>query len=147
MPAPCLFATQATDSTIQNDTLSPAYEFQYTTEGRHDPFIPFLKVKSIHDDELVDDDGENLTGLRRFEPRQLTLVAILTSNGEQIAMAQDGAGIGYTLREGMKIGRRGVIERISDGAVQIRESAKTRAGKEIVQAITMRFNKDKDGEK
>ncbi len=115
------------------------------TEGRHDPFLPFLTVKTVKDDELVDDEGEDMTGLRRFEPRQLTLAAILSSNGEHVAMAQDATGIGYTLRAGMRIGRRGLIENITDREVQIRETARTRAGKEVVQSIIMRFNKD--GEK
>ncbi|OQX13795.1 MAG: hypothetical protein BWK76_15680 [Desulfobulbaceae bacterium A2] len=117
-------------------------DFDYKPEGRHDPFLPFLTIKSTTDDELVDEDGGDLAGLRRLEPRQLTLVALLNANGEHIAMAQDDTGIGYTLREGMRIGRRGMIEKITAAEVQIRETARTRAGKEVVQSIFMRFNKD-----
>lgn len=117
-------------------------EFSYEVEGRHDPFMPFLTVKSSRDDEIVDEEGGELTGLRRLEPRQLTLVAILRAGDAFIAMAQDDTGIGYTLREGMRIGRRGLIEQINSTEVRIRETSRTRGGREVVQNIVMGFNKD-----
>lgn len=120
--------------------------FVYIMEGRPDPFVPFITkkavIKILNPDEIIDEDVE-LTGMRRFEPGQLTLVAILKGDERGgIAMVEDVTGRGYMLREGVPIGIRGVVAEITRSEVLIVETARTRAGKEIKNTIVMRLNKE-----
>ncbi|MCI5117635.1 MAG: hypothetical protein D3913_06670, partial [Candidatus Electrothrix sp. LOE1_4_5] len=85
-----------------------------------------------------------LTGMRRFEPGQLKLVALLTIGNKKVAMAEDVTGKGYRLHENMPIGRYGIINRIRDEQVEITESYKTRTGRAITKEIVMRLKKDGD---
>ncbi len=120
--------------------------FTYIMEGRPDPFVPFITktvvTRILDPDEILDEEGE-LTGMRQFEPGQLTLVAII--KGEErgrVAMVEDVTGRGYMLNEGVPIGRRGVVTEITANEVLIVETSRTRAGKEIKNTIVMRLNKE-----
>ncbi len=123
--------------------------FTYRLEGRPDPFVPFITPKAattkplLNPDEIVDENVE-LTGMRQFEPGQLKLVAVLQSGGQRIAMVEDVTGKGYILRVGMPIGRRGVVSEILPQQVIVTETARTRAGKELVNTVVMRLNKEGD---
>jgi len=121
--------------------------FKYVLEGRPDPFVPFITPKAtttkpqLNPDEIVDENVK-LTGMRQFEPGQLKLVAVLQSGKQRIAMVEDVTGKGYILRVGMPIGRRGVVSEILPQQVLITETARTRAGKELVNTVVMRLNKE-----
>jgi type IV pilus assembly protein PilP len=139
----------------EDDTASKAEElrevdkFNYQFEDRPDPFLPFLsktKTQNTDEDETPADpeSGELLTGMRRFEPGQLKLVALLTIGNKKVAMAEDVTGKGYRLHENMRIGRYGIINRIRDEQVEITESYKTRTGRVITKEIVMRLKKDGD---
>ena len=80
--------------------------------------------------------------MQLFEPGQLTLVALLKSKNRYLAMVEDFTGRGYVIREGMKIGRRGVIKEILPNKVLIEEVAMTRAGKELRNEIVMALRKE-----
>jgi type IV pilus assembly protein PilP len=115
-------------------------------EGRPDPFVPFIEPKvatKFDPDEIVDDEAE-LTGMQLFEPGQLTLVAVMFSSGEKIAMVEDVTGKGYVMHEGILIGRHGVVSQINEEQVIITETASTRAGKELITTVVMRLNKEGD---
>jgi len=122
--------------------------FEYKLEGRPDPFTPFISAKAasqkISSDEIIEEDIEELTGMRRFEPGQLTLVALMFSGNRRIAMVEDVTGRGYILTEGMPIGRRGVVSRIDGEQVTIIEVAHTRAGRTRKNKIVMRLIKEGD---
>jgi len=121
-------------------------DFKYVLEGRPDPFVPFLAPKvatKINQDEIIDEAG-NLSGMRKFEPGQLTLVAVLSSNGKKMAMVEDVTGKGYILNEGTPIGRRGIVSQINKQQVVITETAHTRAGKKLITTVVMRLNKEGD---
>lgn len=124
-------------------------EYVYELEGRPDPFVPFITPRAISSGPNVDpneiiEEDKVLTGMQLFEPGQLTLAAILMTGNEAMALVEDVTGKGYILREGILIGRRGVVTRIDPAAVLITETAKTRAGKEIQTTITMKINKEGD---
>lgn len=123
--------------------------FIYQLENRSDPFVPFLTERaastSTLDPNEILDVNEPLTGMQLFEPGQLTLVALLNDGEGDIAMVQDFTGKGYLLREGIKIGRRGVIRDITDNNVIIEETATTRSGQKIVSEVVMILKKE--GEK
>jgi type IV pilus assembly protein PilP len=149
----CIAAYAATPPT---DVLEPAVPlfgsteektqtFEYILEGRPDPFVPFITKKAstpkLNPDEIIDEDVE-LTGMRQFEPGQLTLVAVLETSNNKIAMVEDVTGKGYMLNKGTPIGRHGVVSRITLQQVVVTETAHTRAGKEIKNTIVMRLNKE-----
>ena len=119
--------------------------FEYVMENRADPFFPFLskRLPDVTSDETTDIHPQRqLTGMQMFEPEQLTLVALLWQEDTYIAMAEDFKKKGYVLREGMKIGRRGVVRAITSGRVVIEETATTPSGKRVVGNIVMTLGKE-----
>jgi type IV pilus assembly protein PilP len=129
----------------QSPVAASSPQFEYVLENRPDPFVPFISEKAASENvdmsEIVD-IREPLTGMQLFEPGQLTLVALLKKNTEDVAMVEDFTGKGYVLFEGTKIGRRGVVKDIAPNAVIIEETAVTRAGKEIVTQVMMTLKKE-----
>jgi type IV pilus assembly protein PilP len=115
-------------------------DYEYQIEDRPDPFAPFVtgpaQTNPVTPDEIIEED-EVLTGMQLFEPGQLTLVALLMTGGDTVAMVQDFTGRGYILEEGMKIGRRGIITNITENKVLIEETAQTRSGKILKNEIAM----------
>ena len=126
----------------------PGEPYTYQTEGRPDPFRPFISAKAaapagMNPDEIVDEETE-LTGMRLFEPGQLTLVGVLSSERGPVAMVEDQTKKGYLLKLGTPIGKRGVVAQIDQQQVVITETARTRAGKEITSTVIMRMNTEGD---
>lgn len=121
--------------------------FEYQLEDRTDPFTPFISDKvatqKIGVDDIIEKD-EELTGMRKFEPGQLTLVAVMYSGNRRMAMVEDVTGRGYILNEGMLIGRRGVVNHIDAQQVTIIETAHTRANRKLENKIVMRLDKKGD---
>lgn len=127
-------------------TQPAAGEFSYQLEGRPDPFEPFIRPQvatTTEPDEIIEENIK-LTGMQLFEPGQLTLVAVMFAQGNKLAMVEDVTGKGYVIKEGVLIGRRGMVSRITEDQVIITEKARTRAGKEIVSTVVMRLNKEGD---
>ena len=115
-------------------------DYEYRVEDRADPFAPFVsgpaKANPVTPDEIIE-NNEVLTGMQLFEPGQLTLVALMLTGGNKLAMVEDSTGRGYVIEEGMKIGRRGVITHITEDRVIIEETAHTRSGKTLKNEIAM----------
>jgi hypothetical protein len=118
--------------------------FVYRLEGRLDPFMPFIsdKTDSTFDPNEIVESGEQLSGMQVFEPGQLTLVALVDSQDQKFGMVQDVTGKGYIIKEGTKIGRRGVVRSITPNKVLIEEIAMTRAGKKLSNDIVMILRKE-----
>ena len=123
-------------------------KFQYKFEDRPDPFLPFLSKDSGrkgNDDTPRDDDkGEPLKGMQLFEPGQLRLVALLKIGDRNVAMVEDVTGKGYRLDENMRIGRHGIINRITDEQIEITEKYTTKTGRIVTNPIVMRLKKEGD---
>lgn len=122
--------------------------YVYMVEGRTDPFKPFISKKATtpvgrDPNEIVDEKTE-LTGMQLFEPAQLTLVGVLMTGSDEVALVEDQTKKGYMLRRGNLIGKRGVVSRIDKQQVVITEIAHTRSGKEISNTIVMRMKKEGD---
>ncbi len=118
--------------------------FSYRIEGRPDPFLPFITERATRNenpDEIIEED-KILTGMQLFEPSQLTLVALVATENEKFAMVQDFTGKGYIIKEGTKIGRRGVVAEIAPGRVIIEETARTRSGEILTNKIAMVLKKE-----
>lgn len=126
-----------------------ATTYTYVTEGRSDPFKPFISPKATtppanRDPNEIVEEGKELTGMQLFEPGQLTLVGIMTSESGAIALVEDQTRKGYMLKQGLPVGRRGIVTQIDKQQVVITETAHTRAGKEINSTVIMRLNKEGD---
>lgn len=153
LQAPPSYATEevvqpAVPLSLEQGESSSSKTFFYELEGRSDPFVPFLTPKAtsatpLDPNEIIDEETI-LTGMQLFEPGQLKLAAVLVAKGEPMALVEDVTGKGYILREGIPIGRRGVVDEIFASEVKIIETAKTRAGKEILTTITMKLKKEGD---
>ncbi len=121
--------------------------YAYIMDDRSDPFVPFISKAVVprrnEKDEIIKED-KVLTGMQLFEPGQLQVVAIMSTDGIFQAMVQDVTGRGYILEEGMLIGRNGLITSILDDEVVVIDMAHTRAGRTIETKISMRM--DKEGE-
>jgi hypothetical protein len=110
----------------------------YQREGRSDPFSPFISERLMH----VDAPKEELTGLRRFEPGQLTLVSVVFTEQGSLAMVEDSVGRGYILREGTKIGRLGVVAQIIPNEVIIKQQTLTSSGDQRLQTVELILRKE-----
>ncbi len=136
--------TDLTSGQLLPESPASTAVFTYQVAGRPDPFAPFISEKAasnINMDEIVD-NGETLTGMQLFEPGQLKLVAIIFEDTSELAMVEDAAGQGYTLRPGMKIGKKGIITTIDPNQVNIEETSVTRAGKQLTNKIVMLLKKE-----
>ena len=133
-------AQETVEETVPVEIEKSSSDYEYKVENRPDPFAPFVsgpaQSNPITPDEIVE-ENEVLTGMQLFEPGQLTLVALMMTGGETRAMVQDFTGRGYVVEEGMKIGRRGFITRITEDKILIEETARTRSGKVLKNEIAM----------
>jgi len=127
--------------------LGPPATFVYQRENRPDPFLPFIKEKVVQQgkEDVQEKPQEELPGMQRFEPGQLTLVAIVLAKPSPVAMAQDSSGKGYLLKEGMKIGRTGIIEKITANTVIIKQTTTTWNKEKLSRQVEMVLRKE--GEK
>ena len=115
--------------------------FVYEREGRNDPFMPFIQERVVATETPL----EELTGMRKFEPGQLTVVAIVRSPVDRFAMVQDSNNQGYVIREGILLGRTGVVESIEPNKVVVKNYTYNLAGDKIYKTVEMVMNRE--GEK
>ena len=107
--------------------------FVYKREGRNDPFVPFVQERVVSTEVPV----EELTGMRKFEPGQLSVVAIVMSPMDRFAMVQDSNNQGYIVREGILLGRTGVVEAIEPNKVIVKNYTYNLAGDKIYKTVEM----------
>lgn len=119
--------------------------FSYRRENRPDPFMPFL-TEQTGPTQIEPEENAPLAGMQLFEPGQLTLVAILFSGGQAIAMVEDSTGMGHVIRVKDKIGRRGEVKAIVPNAVVIEETSLTTSGSKRFTTSEMVLRKEGDKE-
>ena len=107
--------------------------FVYKREARNDPFVPFIEERVATMEVPV----EELAGMRKFEPGQLSVVAIVASPRDTFAMVQDSNNQGYILREGILLGRTGVVEAIVPNKVIVKNYTYNLAGDKIYKTVEM----------
>jgi type IV pilus assembly protein PilP len=107
--------------------------------ARPDPFFPFLTQEIMKAEAKAKSE---LTGTRKFEPGQLTLVAIVSGRGGFVAMVQDASGVGYVLRKGTAVGETGKVIQIDPNKVVIEQSLKNVVGERISRTVEMILNKE-----
>lgn len=121
----------------------------YTRKDRVDPFEPFLH-KQESEGQQGKQSGEKLdrrkpqTPLEKIALSQLRLTAIIQipGKGEAIAMVEDQAGKGYTVKEGTYIGENGgqVVDILEDRLI-IKEKYKDVFNKIAVREIEKKLQK------
>jgi type IV pilus assembly protein PilP len=117
--------------------------FTYQAENRPDPFVPFISDKILQ--EVAETKPDELTGMRQFEPGQLTLVAIMFSEGSPMAMVEDSSHKGYLVRKGTKIGKSGIISDILPNQVIIKQLSYSMTREKRYNTVEMTLRKE--GEK
>lgn len=125
-----------------------AADYSYKHEGRHDPFKPFVTAKAVSqallDPNEIVDENLDLSGMQMFEPGQLTVVGVMLTSHEPLALVEDQTKKGYIIKIGTLIGKRGIVTSIDDQKVIVTETAKTRSGKEVKSTIAMKMKKEGD---
>jgi len=111
----------------------PENAFVYKREGRNDPFVSFIEERVAAKEVPV----EVLTGMRKFEPGQLAIVAIVSSPSDTFAMAQDSNNQGYIIRKGILLGQTGVVEAIVPNKVIVKNYTYNLAGDKIYKTVEM----------
>jgi len=117
------------DMEARLERLMQLVTYKYNPSGKPDPFEPFLK--SAPKNRTADRSRPSRTKrpdhcespLECMDVGQLTLVAIVSETaGTRVAMAQDASGIGYMLKNGLRIGyRNGVIKEILQDRIVVEE--------------------------
>jgi type IV pilus assembly protein PilP len=107
--------------------------FVYQREDRNDPFVPFIQERVVAKEVPV----EELTGMRKFEPGQLSVVAIVESAHDIFAMVQDSNNQGYIIRKDVLLGRTGVVEAIVPNKVIVKNYTYNLAGDKIYKTVEM----------
>ena len=107
--------------------------FVYVRENRPDPFVPFIQEKVTATETPV----EELSGMQKFEPGQLKVVAIMLSPVDKFAMVQDSNNQGYMIREGVLLGRTGIVEAIVPNKVIVKNYSYNLAGDKIYKTVEM----------
>jgi len=120
----------------------PTDDFVYLRENRPDPFMPFISEAVVETE--IKEAVEELTGMRRFEPGQLTVVAIVMSDNGPIAMVQDSTGKGYVIRRGTKVGRTGEVVDIVTNKVIIQQESSAQVTTAQQKTVEMVLKKEGD---
>jgi len=118
-------------------------KFSYDS-NQPDPFVPFISEKAATVQEVPVGE-EELTGMRRYEPGQLQLVAIIFSRNRPLAMVQDSSGKGYVIRRGTRIGRSGIVSDIIPNKVVIKQLVYSMTSEKKYKTVEMVIRKE--GEK
>ena len=120
-------------------TLRGYHQFDYKFEDRPDPFFPFLSDKGTGNEKKIP-THKVLTGLQKFEPGQLKLVAVMAFQDKNIAMLEDVTGKGHLSEQGTPIGRHGVITSIDKNLLLVTETYQTTTGRTIVNKIPLHMH-------
>jgi type IV pilus assembly protein PilP len=111
--------------------------YVYDPTGKVDPFKSFIVMKK----ELEEKErGEPKTYLETLDISQLTVSAIVLSDKDSWALVRDSKGEGHVIRVGTPLGNnRGIVTRILEKEVVVREYSSDIRGREIVRDISMKL--------
>ncbi len=107
--------------------------------------MPFISEKVVQPVGTDLEDSEKLTGMRQFEPGQLSLVAIIFTESNPMAMVEDSSHKGYVIRRGTKIGKSGIVSDILPNQVIIKQLSYSMSKERKYKTVEMILRKE--GEK
>jgi Tfp pilus assembly protein PilP len=108
----------------------------YSPEGKRDPFLPFLKVET----KETRAESSGVPPLQRYDLGELKFVGVIWGPKGAYGLIEDAEGKGYTVTVGTKIGRAGgVVQRILDGEILVKEEFRDNSGKVMVRRVPMKL--------
>ena len=108
----------------------------YDPAGKRDPFVSFIKEENPQRGKEI----AALPPLLRYELGELKLVGILWTKSGAKALVEDAEGKGYSVGTGSRIGRSGgVVARITEKEVIVREEFTGLQGQKVVREIAMQL--------
>jgi type IV pilus assembly protein PilP len=112
----------------------------YVSAGKRDPFRSFILEQAKNHD--IRDRGP----LEQFELAQLALQAVVWDTPRPRALVTDPSGRGYIVAEGTPIGKNeGVVTKIADNLVVVRETYVDYLGERTEKDIEMRVRQSQGG--
>lgn len=104
--------------------------YSYNAVNRRDPFKTYFDELSQSEQQ----DQSNLTELQKIDLDKLKLIAVVVGTATPMAMVEDPAGHGHSVRIGTLIGRRlGQVKHIRRGELVVQEEFRDFTGKRIPQ--------------
>jgi type IV pilus assembly protein PilP len=114
--------------------------YAYDATGKRDPFRSFVLEEAAKRNK-----GER-GPLEQFELGQIALQAVVWGTDKPRALVTDPQGRGYIVKEGTPIGKNsGLITRISDNTVVVREIYEDTLGGRTEKDIEMRIRQSQGG--
>ena len=122
-------AAQAAEAQAQAKKVEPVA--LYDPRGKRDPFVSFIKVEDRRKSQA---GAAALPPLQRYELGELKFVGVLWTKKGPRGLVEDAEGKGYSVVEGMRIGRSGgVVRRITEKEILVREEFVGNLGEKIVK--------------
>lgn len=104
--------------------------YTYNAVNRRDPFKTYFDELSQNEQS----DQTNLTELQKIDLDKLRLVAVVVGTATPMAMVEDTAGRGHTVKIGTLVGKRlGQVKHIRRGEIVVQEEFRDFTGKRIPQ--------------
>ncbi len=131
----------AVKAAVQRSAPAPGVQrttASYDPTGKRDPFVPFIKVAKA---KKVLPSLETLPPLQRYELGELRFVGVIWGPHTARALVEDGAGKGYTVTVGTKIGRNGgVVSRITENEIVVREQFRDYTGAKVARVSSLKLH-------
>jgi Tfp pilus assembly protein PilP len=119
-----------------------ARDFSYDPSGRRDPFRSYEWEHMKR--ELADSDHRG--PLEQYDLTQLSLVGVVWDVGRARALVQDPSGMSYVVARGARMGKNdGLVTRIEDNLVVVRERYVDLYGNESTKDVEMRIRASDGG--
>ncbi len=133
----------STDKLASLENIKP--RFSYDSLNRPDPFRPFINFSQI-ERSIPTDSGKVLTPLEKYALNQFQLVGIiLAGENNNYALVEDPEQIGYTVREGDKIGNlSGHVKEVKSNEVIIEEPYLDIYDKQQIREISLKLRELED---
>jgi type IV pilus assembly protein PilP len=117
-------------------------DFSYDASGRRDPFRSYeweYMKRGLA-------DASEVGPLEQFDLAQLSVVGIVWNIGRARALVQDPSGMSYVVAQGARMGKNeGLVLRIDDNLMVVRERYVDLYGNESTQEIEMRIRASDGG--
>ncbi|MFW6324904.1 MAG: pilus assembly protein PilP [Desulfovibrionales bacterium] len=117
--------------------------FQYTSQGRIDPFSSFLKAKEARRQQRAQ-ANEALSPLERLDVMQLKLVGVIWNEDvpdKTLAMVELPDGKGFVLKKGERVGlNRGRVVSISQNKLKVLEESEDIFGDIVTKAVVLKLH-------
>jgi Tfp pilus assembly protein PilP len=131
-PAVAKDAPKADSSAAVVQQTASMKDYRYNPKNKPDPFRPFILIRKANKVEE--------SPLQRYDLTQLQLTAVVWNVNAPKAMVADPTGHSHVIQIGSDIGKnRGVVTKIADREVQVRETYVDYLGNESKKIVTLKI--------